>query len=706
MTETAHGILLDLPILDLFDDDERLAMRQNEAYFIDKQWRDKHVDYKHIHRLHERKKKDESNTGMPHFNLMRGMINDFLGVILPNIPEIRLETARAVDPRLPEFERDLRTELLMENEEINNALVSRIMTDNHYRLHLDEALYHSAVYGSGIISRKTDYTYNPITNLDARELVRRIRSGDLDEQSETDLLRRSARITIRKLDVRQCFWEAGRAEVDEDMLRCSHVKWVDTLALVARFPEHEELIKSASATYIEPRPGLAPDPRSVDAWPRNTAIVTTWDLAPVTYNLLTGGEIEDFVMVRTEVAGRAVLRKDVITREGGEFEYDTEDKTVKYESVAGAIRLPFHPFYLMVADDHPYGFSMIDNQELAEDAFNRIIAITMKYADRSLENAKIGILQGKAGEGDAERLRRGLKDPNQDVIEIRGNNLYDEDEDIRKIVQPLGGVVPQPPPMLMQVGSMLLQNFQRTSSTLDRTAIARARSAAGKRTEIAASDRPLIMPIERIINAIETLWEAGYEEVQALYGDREDTETVTTGGGAQQVLLNQEVTELLPVIGEDGLPVTNDLLVTEDNPDGVQYYPAYFVVNSTQMPMRATSEDRAGLPIEPVTKAQLLSLWRSLNMVVDATVRRLGLPKQVRDIDDMERRKLEQQQEQLDALGRLLGQGQEGEEGEQSQVNGALNQLGMGGKADLQTGSNGVSQQEVTPQSNAVANQF
>lgn len=663
------GQLIDQTPLELWKDEPNLSRRQYEAFDVDRSWREEWVQYDHITYVYERTKHSPmaGDDDMPRFNMMRQMVSDLMGVILPNIPDVTLVPAEDIDPRIPEFERDIRSEILQENVETNNALVNKVLLDNSFRRQLNRTIHQAAVYGNGILFRGSDYDYSPKNNHEVRRIVALLKNGKITKEEQEKLLAKAIRIKVEWIDTRECYWEGGRRNViSEDVLRCSRVEWVDMNSLIYRYQDKEDDIRKGPWIWFgdeekgDSKTGSRWDTSSTDERrePVTVGLLTTWELVPINYDLHGGKQIQDYVLTMTVTAGQAVLEKEIITREGGDFKYDG----TKFDSRSGAVRLPFEPVYISESDDHPYGYSVVEMNELPEDAFNRIIAILMRYADRSLQNGKIAILEAAAGDGDVQRIEQAMSDDDQSVILIRGNQVHDEEPNINKIIQPINGVVPQPPPMLMQFGNYLLSNFQRSSSTLDDVAIGRARSAAGKRAQIAAGDRPLLMPIENIVSAMALIYEGVYEEVQALYGEKEAAATVNaSNGGRKQVMLNQELMELMPKMGQDGIPLTEEQFVTEENPNGVEFYPAYFTINSTQIPMKAVPEGFSGLPTGVEDRARVLTMWEQMQWLTPQTARRLGLPRMIRDIDDAEQRKQQQLAEQAAQLQSVLGQQQEGE---------------------------------------------
>lgn len=685
--------LVDVSPLSVWGDEENLSRRAYQAFDMDRSWRDEWKDYEHITYVYERTKHSpmQGDDDMPRFNMMRQMISDLIGVILPNIPDVMLVPTEDVDPRIPEFERDIRAEILQENVEVNNALVGKVLLDNGFRRQLHRAIHQAGVYGSGVLFRSSDYSYSPKSNHEVRKIVSLLKRGKLKRNEAEKLLRQAIRIKVEWIDTREVFWEAGRRNVvAEDVLRCSRVEWVDLNSLVFRNKDKEDAIRSGPWIWFDDDD--RPDPDSDEQYePKTVGLLTSWELVPINYSLPTGDVIEDYVLAKTVTAGQAVIEKEIITREGGKLKH--EDGS--FESRAGAVRLPFEPVYISESDDHPYGYSVVEQNELAEDAFNRIIAILMRYSDRSLQNGKVAILESATGEGDIQRIEYAMNDDDQNAIIIRGNTLHDEEPDIKKIIQPINGVVPQPPAMLMTFGNYLMSNFQRTSSTLDDVAISRARSAAGKRAQIAAGDRPLLMPIENIVHSVASIHEGVYEEIQALYGEKEQSVTVNASGGERkQVVLNQQVLEMVPKIGPDGDPVRNPEFMSEDNPFGVEFYPAYFDINSTQIPMRAVPEGFSGLPTGVEDKARILTMWEQMQWLKPATARRLGLPRMIRDIDDAEARKAQQLAQQAAQLQAVLGAGGPEEQlvdpdglatpRQQAQLTKSLNDMGA-----LPTNSNG-----------------
>lgn len=654
--------VLDIPLLDMWDDDVALAMRYQTAFRMDKDFRDEHVDYDKIACIYGRTSKDTNDEGSPHINLIRQMIHGFLGVLLPNIPSAKLIAERDIDPRLPEVERDIRSELLKENEEVNNALVESVLFSNDYRNERNKIISQSAIFGVGFGLVEPDYDLDPRNNEDARDLVERIQSGEIDEEEAQLRLEEAARINMQWVDTRNVYLEYGRRQFDANMTRCSYVEYVDSQSLDTYYDEDVTSRIGVAGSLVGSE---IDDEAESDYRSPSTPIVTFWELEPITYRI---GSIvvNDWFLVRVKVAGSAILEKEIYTRKGLEIKWEGSS----FKTIRGAVRLPLVPFYVYEDTNHPFGYSMVLAQELHEEAYNRTVALMFAFADRQLQNGKVFYNRSALGPGDADAINHGLKNDNQVGIGLTGSE-YDEDSDIRKMVQVFPNVVPQVPASLMSFSGMLLQQFQLTGSMEDTAAMARTRSGSGKRAQLAASDRPKILSIENLLRSIEQVYQAVYDNIRAMYNGSERVSTlISPGGQRRQVIFNQSITEPIPVLNQNDEPVFNPAFRSNDNVLGeVPPYPAHFVVNSTDLPMRAVADGRTSLPQNMVEKLQVLSLLLNSGAITPETFRNLGLDKSLKDIDDSSRRKAEGNQQLDDAA-----------------INEALNALGVGGNQQLGNG--------------------
>lgn len=655
--EIQHGLLDANPLALLADEKgESVARRALIAFHYDKSFRDNHKDFDHLEDIYNRKDTESDHEDIPRFNFVRQLITDMMGVILPSIPGCVMESLRGIDPTLPEFERDIRASLLVENEQIVTDLIDGLLFENGFKSVTNSAIEHAAEFGVGWVQISPDYSLDVMATEDNADIVEQIATGMLTPEDEEALLQKSARVSVSWLDTRRVYLEYGRTRFntagEDKMLRCSYIEYASRQSLIEDYPEFADKFTRSGYQNYEAGSNETVAEQSEES--DTVEILTTWELVPI---IVSGNaiEISDYILLKTVVASNALLYHEIFTRSGGELEVDVDEETYVFDTQRGHIGLPLVPFYLYEHNEHPFGWSVIEQLELAEDAINRIIAILMKYADRSLENAKVFVMQSLAGANDIANINAGMDDPDQKIIEIAGNSPMHEDPDINKILMKVNNMVPQPPPMLVQLLNMLLGLFSRSGNSANKEAIARSRSAAGKRTELAIGDRPLTMPVELVTDGIESVYNVTYRtEKSIISGEKRRMSVAAANGAAADVILNQRVQEEIPEFDANGLPIVEDIDLTTGDVRWATRT-AFFEINSTDMPMKAKSETRGGLSLNPVQRAQELAAYVEMQWVDPETARVVGLPRTLRALDDSIKRKTARERQAATMAAKAVG---------------------------------------------------
>jgi len=196
MSEVQHGLLDINPLTLLASEQEStVARRSLIAFHYDKEFRDNHKDYDHLEEVYNRKDTESDNEDIPRFNFVRQLITDMMGVILPAVPGCVMESLRGIDPNLPEFEQDVRAQLLVENEQIITDLVDGILFENGWDGIKNIAIEQAAEFGVGWVLCEPDFSVDASVNEDNADLIERIATGMLTAEDEEILIDRSARVS-------------------------------------------------------------------------------------------------------------------------------------------------------------------------------------------------------------------------------------------------------------------------------------------------------------------------------------------------------------------------------------------------------------------------------------------------------------------------------------------------------------------------------
>lgn len=660
--------MLDVPILEIWDDDVALAERYRLAFEMDKSYRDGIVDFDKIDCIYGRRSNDTNDDGIPHINVIRPMIHGFLGALLPNMPGAQLVSTKVIDPNLPDIERHIRIKLLKESEDHFNSLVQSMMFEDGYEAKRNMAVEQAAIFGVGYIFVEPDYDLDPRTSEEAREIIEMIESGEYDQEEVEAAIHNSAQVNIRWADTRDVYLEYGRRKIDRNMTRCCQVEYVDR----ASIREHvdEEVVEMIGSGH-----SLA-DAEVFDEISEATSpsipVITFWELEPIQYKV-GSVEVNDWFLVKVKMSGSGIVKKEIFTRTGGTVSaggYSAETKR-------GAVRLPVNGFYVYEDTSHPYGYSIVLQQELHEEAYNRQIATMMRFADRQLEATKLIYMRSALGASDKANIEYGLQDPNTRAIEIVGNEL-DQDPDIRKVVTTVANTVPQIPPMMLSFTNFLLRQLQMTGAIEDTAAVARARSGSGKRTQVASSDRPKILSVDNISRGVQNVHQAVADNVRYMYANRSsDRVLVTPGGQRSSVTFNEEVEQLIPLLNQNDEPIFDSSFISKNNPLGeVPPYPATFVINDTNLPMRAVVDGSAEFSSDMFERLTQTATLQELGYIVPETGREVILSRRLRHLDDANRAEAQQQAQPTDF----------------NQVRSQLNNAGMSGQNDLFSSAENMAQ--------------
>ena len=319
------------------------------------------------------------------------------------------------------------------------------------------------------------------------------------------------------------------------------------------------------------------------------------------------------------------------------------EKTVT-SSEDGSLRLPIIPFYLRESEDHPYGFSIPLMLELSEKFINLMRTIIFKSARKAVSSQGVIVFSGALGPGDKAVIDTVLEEGGVGTVE--GNTLTGV-TDIREMVMPLNYNASPINPALIQAMQMELDVFQAQSQTVDLDAVSSARTGSAKRAQISVQDRPKTISISLMSRAVEDVYDSIYELIRVHHTSMIDVPTQAPNGGRDSARLNEPLKREIPRFDEQGNPILDD-----NSPEGIAMQSLDVTLNDTGIMMKAQSSGRGSLPLDMISRFQILTALAQAGVIMPDTVRELTLEDEIKAIDDMMRNKIQMAQAALQgALG-------------------------------------------------------
>lgn len=678
-------------------------MRQLSIFNDDYNWRRRWVNFETCRQLYEAKTGDTSEDGIPRRNLIRRAVNDHHAVAIQNIPGVRM----VADMSRYFLEDVLRRSVLREVQRITESSLNQYVKDTLKKADAanarDRAVKHAAIFGVGYLLVDVDQSADTRLSADLRFLMNKPIFDEFDE--EGNLVREgwneqdaalykilTKRISVKHIRSENVVWQEGITEVNDKMLRVHYTERFSTAAIRKLYNNENILPTTTLPTQVY-------DEQPDDAEPHNTtAVLTTYELVPysltktaVDFNDDPIVEVRatDWFLVKTVIAGSQLLEKKV---------YSTTEGPVGEKS---SIKLPIIPYYLQESENHPYGYALPLQLETSEEFINRMYFIMYKAAKKAVANQGVIINAQALGKDDIQRINTVLDEGG--VVPIRGMPGQEQTLDLRKVVQPLNYVQSQLPAAMIEATRAEEGAFQMQTAAVDEAALARARSGAGKRAQLAAGDRPKTASINLLGRGQQRLYEIVYDQIQNHHTDFVAVPVDVPGTGRTLVVLNEPYERVLPVFDQAGNPVTDSDFEEPGNEAGLVLTPFRTVINSVATSMHAVPETRADLPHDMLSRFQLLAAMQSSMMISPRTARDLTLSDELRAIDDANReidleelRQQQQEQAQLQAqlaqAGMLPGQ----ETGGEGAAIPELEQAGAAGQL-LQDQQFDVRQQSTTP---------
>lgn len=579
-------------------------------------------------RLFESRSTDTDEDGIPHVNLIRRAVEDFLAVIIGNFPKARLYAPRYLPGAdVEEWERQMRLMVIEQAEDVINAYAKAIMKDNDYQSISRKALFQAGIFGVGYIYMYLDKSLDLRQSYELRTILSQ------EELSPKDISRLkflSKRISFDHIDTRDVYWEAGK----RDVTKCIRVSIVEREALEVVRENYEDevedvrLIRPGKFPYEVAETELADSAHTIND-DNIVAVVTMYELEPVSAErVVTDSETEEEVV---HPFTNWVLHKVVIA--GGEVVEHNQHAGISMEGVdeQGPIKfLPVVPLYVKESSDHPYGYSLPLMLELSEKFINAMRAIVYKSAKRAVSTQGVVVAIPNLGDGDLDELEYVLEEGG--VGRIKGNNNLPFD--IRDMVMPLNYNAAPINPSLMQAINMEMNAFNMQSQSVDMEALGSARSGSGKRAQIMAADRPKGLSIETVAKGVRRFYDTLFEYINSYHNEEIQVEVDIPGQGREVVTLNEHYSAVVPV--ED-----------PNSPLGIVFRVIEATLNPTNIIMHAESETFGGLPLDMISRFQILVALQQAQILTPDTVRRLVLEDEIKAIDDIARARLQEQQAAL-----------------------------------------------------------
>ena len=562
---------------------------------------------------------NEDDPTIPRVNMIHKAVEDFLSVAITNIPKTKMRADKFIGLDVPDWEKDIRREIIMQAEEVMNAYMNSIKNGNRYQDLKQRAVTHAAIFGVGYIYTEVDKSLDTRNDYIIRDLMNKEEELTSEELDILDI--KSNNICLKVIDPRDVFWRHSIRDVyDEGMLRVSLIEYMDTETLREMYADSE----FADPRDIKPgnlhhffegyyRKGSIENIQS-----KTTPVITTYELELVP------------------------MERIVTTEEGEEtIDYDewrmhkvvvVGNQTVEYESWTseeGPLSLPITPIYLRKSVNHPYGWSLPLMLEKSEEYINAISTIIFKSARKAVSNQGVVIATPNLGDDDLEEIENVLEEGG--IARITGNTTQGP-IDIRDMVMPLNYTSAPINPVLIQAQQMQAKMFSGQSQEVDSGAVGAARSGSAKRAQIAISDRPKTISIATMSEGVEMVDRKLYELIRTFHNKQIVVMIDTPDGSKEQATLNETY--------EKNILVMDPEFESADNPLGFKIVPFEAVLNSTLINMNPISEGRSELPLDMVSRFQLGIALVQSQIITPDTLREFTLTDEMKAYDDRVRARM------------------------------------------------------------------
>lgn len=577
--------------------------------------------------------------GMPRINLVQRSVDETVYFVTRNIPKAELRADRShINDAADFLERELRLKAVEDAEETMNALTRTILQENHYPDKVELAIQDAGIFGIGYLVTSLDNSVDVRNSYRLRGILEKIEKGErLSQADARQYTQLSARPSIDYIDARKVFLQSGveRAESDR-MLRCSTVEYFSTDALRQRYQGIDEDPELGEVENITPGAGFhfmeTPEIAESDRHDI-TGVLTTWEIEPFVVNNGVG-KFLSARMVKTVIAGNVLVEKEMWT------------------ATEGPIRLPIVPFVFRQSKRHPYGRSEAKGLYQSERLINRVRALMYKSGLQAVRPNGVSIFVKNLGPGDREELENSFL--TGEPAFITGNMVGQEISDVRQIVMPHTFASSPLDPALRQMYQTEMQAFQMNSNQGSQEAVGEARTGSAKRAQIAFNDRPKSLSVMSVTRSVERLYDSVYEMIRTTYTE-EMSVSVSGRRGREQRTINEQFRTVLPVLTEDRRPMFDPQLQDpQTNPNGLVTRPVEMELNSTQIDMYAQAEGRGGMPHDITTRHQIIRGLYGDGLIVEETARDYILDDDMKITDDVNRQKL--QREQQNRVQQMLSQ--------------------------------------------------
>lgn len=621
----------------LSDDRQALLSNRLDAFKHDAFWRRKALGgigkdgksgFDKAAKLVDTKSTDTDEEGVPAMNHIRGACDDLKSVALMNFPGTKLEPSEIIDPRAPDHEVEIRRELAWESAERANQLVETQKMQNQWTDDLNHIIDHAVAFGVG---------YRYISSLETASMqrtprLRRLMAKDPQQRTARDweLIRLYAKGIVGKhVDTRKVYWQYGVKRVaDQAMRRVDLHDHYDTAYLRHTYKNNRIM------------PGVGHLGLKAADYKRrhhSTGVVTTWEIErykekeTTTFFMDGEGEplrtvYEDQLLVKTVFTGTEILEHEV------------------YDPGEAYVELPIYPYYVKQAQDHPYGFGLPLQLELAQQFINRIRALLYKQALNSVSPQAVAVLvENLAKTNDREQLEKAFEEGG--IMWFEGNQNA---ASIQDVVQPLQYAASGANQALAEVMMHEKAAIDAQSNAINQEGFNRIRSAAGKHAHMQAVDRPKHYMVGLLSEAAENETEALYRWIQVLFPD-EEIAPIRGSKGIEGIVVNEKVRKAIVETDYQGRPMRLPSLQDPVyNPEGLVYKVRTMRRNSTQIDMYAVADGRGSLPQEPLALLQAVGAMADAELFLsEKTKRDLALPDDIKQLDDANAAKEAREREEM-----------------------------------------------------------
>jgi len=592
---------------------------------------------------------ENPGSDLPRINLIRRAVEDFLAVTLENIPTARLFPDRVVPQYLPQWQKDMRLDIVEEAAHVMNAYVKTIMNVEQYQDKIQRAVWMSGIFGVGYVQVGLDTSADIRESFELRNLMAQDELSP-DEARRIDIL--TKRIQLQVPDPRDVYWESGKRRVDADMLRVSIISRESTRVLqkeLADKVDNPENIRPGKFPHSvgETRIGGLSSGVSISN-NEQTAIMDMWELEPVEKvrtipDPETGVDLEmpftDWFLHHIQIAGGEFVFHKMFTGILSDDDKNMEE---------GTLQLPVVPVYLRQSVDHPYGFSIPLMLKKSEEFINVMRTIMYKGARKAVVTQGVVVAMPNLGRDDLDELETVLEEGG--IARIFGNSQ--SPLDIKDTVMPLSFANAPINTALIQAIDSEMGAFRLQAQAVDPSELRSARSGSAKRAQIAAADRPKSISIQMLSEGIETIMELIYKNVRVFHNTEVGVMIDSPAGeGRDYVTLNERFERT--IIDQD------ESAVTPQNPLGFVITTFEATLNATNLNMFAKSSGRSDLPLDMISRFQLLIGLQQAGILDPITVQELTLDDNIRERDEQNRRRrqevmLQQQQALAPSMMPLL----------------------------------------------------